>query len=71
MLISSKDFFSSLSVDVRYYKKIFLSLGVKSTFFYDYDDLNIIINNVRRDRYKSLLVLQRAKNILDDLEAKK
>lgn len=66
MQISSKDFFSSLSVDVRYYKKIFLSLGVKSTFFYDYDDLNIIVNNVRKDRYKSLLVLQRAKSLLEE-----
>lgn len=68
MQISSKDFFSSLSVDVRYYKKIFLSLGVKSTFFYDYDDLNIIVNNVRKDRYKSLLVLQRAKSLLEELK---
>lgn len=66
MQISSKDFFSSLSVDVRYYKKIFLSLGVKSTFFYDYDDLNIIANNVRKDRYKSLLVLQRAQSLLEE-----
>lgn len=65
MQISSKEFFSTLIVDVRYYTKIFLSFGVKSSFFFDEDDLYLIVNNVRTDRYKSAMVVKRASEVLE------
>lgn len=67
MLISSKEFFSTLIVDTRYYTKIFLNFGVKSSFFFDKHDLQLIVNNLRTDRYKSAIVVQRAKSFLEDL----
>ena len=68
MQVCSRVFFSSLSVDARYYTKVFLSFGVKSSFIFDKDDLQLIINNVRKDRYKSVMVVKRATDLLGGLK---
>jgi hypothetical protein len=66
MQISSKDFFNGLNVDFRYYTKVFSNIGVKSTFFFDEDDLNLI-QSLPISRYKSAKVVNRAKSFLEVL----
>lgn len=65
MQISSKEFFKSLNVDFRYYSKVFTNIGVKSVFFYDLDDLILISDSLPITRYKSAIVVNRAKFFLE------
>lgn len=65
MQVSSKEFFKSLNVDFRYYSKVFSNIGVKSVFFYDLDDLKLIVNSFPITRYKSAIVVNRAKSLLE------
>ncbi|MGZ8548866.1 MAG: hypothetical protein ACXW33_09680 [Sulfuricurvum sp.] len=65
MQVSAKEFFKSLSVDFRYYSKVFSNIGVKSVFFYDLDDLNLIVTSLPVSRYKSAIVVNRAKFYLE------
>lgn len=65
MQVSAKEFFKCLSVDFRYYSKVFSNIGVKSVFFYDLDDLNLIVEALPVTRYKSAIVVNRAKSYLE------
>lgn len=65
MQVSAKEFFKCLSVDFRYYSKVFSNIGVKSVFFYDLDDLNLIVTTLPVTRYKSAIVVNRAKFYLE------
>lgn len=64
MQVTSKKFFESLRVDTKYYIKVFISLGVKSRQVFDSNDLEII-SNLSTGRYKSDLVSNRAKSLLE------
>lgn len=65
MQVTSKVFFESLRVDIKYYTKVFKNLGVKSPFQFDSKDLEIISNNLPKKRFKSVLVSNRAKSLLE------
>ncbi|MCX6062089.1 MAG: hypothetical protein NT103_07575 [Campylobacterales bacterium] len=65
MQVSAKEFFKILNVDFRYYSKVFSNIGVKSVFFYDLDDLNLIVDTLPVTRYKSAIVVNRAKSYLE------
>jgi hypothetical protein len=68
MQISAREFFRPLIVDFRYYSKVFSNIGVKSSFFYDDEDLNLIVSKLSVSRYKSALVVNRAKSLLGGVE---
>ena len=63
MQVSTSDFFEGLKVNVSYYIKLFKSLGVKSSFIFDKDDL-ALISAIPVRRYKSQKVVKRANDIL-------
>lgn len=63
--ISAREFFKSLSVDFRYFSKVFTNIGVKSVFFYDLEDLKLIVTTLPVTRYKSAIVVNRAKFYLE------
>ena len=56
MQVSSKIFFKGLRVDFKHYVKVFNKIGVKSVFFYPVT------------RYKSAMVVNRAKSLLEGLQ---
>jgi hypothetical protein len=58
-------FFKGLRVDTNYYIKQFKSIGVKNRFILDRDDLEKIATKLPTPRYKSALVVDRAKSILE------
>lgn len=64
MRIFSSLFFQNLDVDARHYRKVFKQLGVKNSFVYDLEDLQLI-SNLPPLRYKSVLVSERAKSFLE------
>lgn len=64
MKVYSKIFFKDLNVNTRYFIKVFINHGVKSPFCFDYDDL-IKISNIPDSRYKSRMVIERAKSLLE------
>lgn len=65
MQVSAKEFFKSLSVNFRYFSKVFSNIGVKSVFFYDIEDLTLIVKTLPVTRYKSAIVVNRAKFYLE------
>jgi len=66
--VSAKEFFKCLSVDFRYFSKVFSKIGVKSSFFYDKEDLILIVKFLPISRYKSAIVVNRAKSFLEALK---
>lgn len=60
-------FFEGLRVNVNYYINKFKSIGIKNRFFFDRDDLEKI-SKISTTRYKSALVVERAKFLLKGFE---
>ena len=65
MQVSSRVFFSCLKVDIKYYTKVFKRIGVKSSFFYDDEDLILIADALSFNSYKSAMIANRAKSLLE------
>lgn len=65
MRISVKSFFNDLNVNTRYYIKQFQRLGVNDRFFFSDSDLSLIKNELPQGRYKSAMVVERAKSLLE------
>ena len=68
MKVMCDSFFVGLRVDSKYYLRQFKSLGIQNRFYFDSNDLQIIVNKLPTPRYKSVLVVERAKSFLKGLE---
>lgn len=67
MKVSCNFLFEGLRVNTKYYNGLFKKIGVKNRFFFDLEDLEKI-SKIPTTRYKTGLVVERAKNVLEDLK---
>jgi hypothetical protein len=68
MKVMCDSFFFGLGVDSRYYLRQFKRLGIQNRFYFDSNDLQIIVSDLPTPRYKSVLVVERAKSFLKGFE---
>ncbi len=66
MRVFESEFFRGLNVDRSHYSKVFKKLGVKNRFIYDREDLETIRDKLPPSRYKSVLLIDRAFNLLEN-----
>ena len=65
MRVSRDEFFSNLNINRKYFLKKIKSFGVDvSSFYFSRNDLELIISCLPVNRYKSALVVERAKDLL-------
>lgn len=68
MKVKCDSLFEGLRVDSNYYIRQFKKLGVQNRFFLDRYDLEKIVNQLPTKRYKSAMIVERAKSVLKGLE---
>ncbi|TDA63580.1 hypothetical protein E0765_07025 [Sulfuricurvum sp. IAE1] len=70
MSVSVDFFFSGLNVDVKHYVVRFKQIGVQDRFFLSRSDLELIVKKLPspRARYKTALVVKRAKDLLQEFD---
>lgn len=68
MRVKCDSLFDGLRVDTNYYIRQFKKLGVQNRFFLDRDDLEKIVNQLPTKRYKSAMIVERAKSLLKGFE---
>ncbi|MEW5832912.1 MAG: hypothetical protein AB1763_08745 [Campylobacterota bacterium] len=70
MSVSVDFFFSGLNVDVKHFVRRFKAIGVQDRFFLSRSDLELIVNQLpsSRARYKTALVVKRAKDLLQEFD---
>lgn len=66
MRVFAIKFFSNLPVNKKHFIREFKLIGVKSSFLFDYDDLILISTKLTKNSYKTSLVIDRAKSILEE-----
>lgn len=65
MRVSRDEFFKNLNLNSSYFIQKIKSFGVNEpAFYFSEEDLKLIISNLPVNRYKSALVVERAKDLL-------
>ncbi len=68
MRVMCENLFVGLNVNRKYYVKQFKNIGVKNRFCLDRNDLETIVNKLPTSRYKSALIVERVKTVLEGSE---
>jgi hypothetical protein len=64
MRVSSSDFLFGLRINQQYFFKVLKKIGVHSRYFFDDNDLEIIVNKLPICTFKTALISECARDIL-------